>query len=71
MAWLYDDRSKLACGCYPDETVGTEHDDRFTVTPVVCERHRAIGEAAERWQKNANEADVKHGLLWRAVRDED
>lgn len=36
----------------------------------MCERHRAIGEKAERWHKDANEADVKHGLLWVTRRDE-
>lgn len=68
---MLDDRSKLACGCYEDETVGPDAFDRFTVEPVICERHRMIGEAAERWAKQANEADPRHGLLWRARRDPD
>lgn len=37
----------------------------------MCEKHRAIGEAAARWHRDATEADVKHGLLWRATRDEE
>ncbi len=60
----------MACGCYPDETVGPDHADSFNVKAVVCELHRAIGETAERWHENANAADVKHGLLWQAIRDE-
>ena len=68
---MYDEKSKLACGCYPDETVGVEHDDKWTVTEIVCQRHRAIGEKAQRYHENANEADVKHGLLWQAIRDEE
>lgn len=71
LAWMVDEKARLACGCYPDETVGPEHDDRFSAEMVVCERHRAVGEAAERWSKSSNEADVRHGILWRATRDPD
>lgn len=71
MAWLIDDRSKLSCGCYPDETVGPEHADRWTVEPMICERHRQIGETATAWFRDAGPADAKHGLLWTATRDED
>lgn len=68
LAWQFDEDSRLACGCYPDETTGIDNDDAFIATPVVCHRHRAIGDAAEHRAKNANKADSKHGLLWRTRR---
>lgn len=61
----------MACGCYPDETVGPDHFDAFDVEMVVCERHRVIGEANARWHENANEADVKHGILWMTHREQE
>jgi hypothetical protein len=64
LAWQHDADSKLACGCYPDETTGVDNDDTFTAIPVVCHRHRAIGEAVEQRAQNATDADAKHGLLW-------
>lgn len=69
-AWLFDERSKMACGCYPDETSGIDNDDRFTAHAKVCHRHRAIGEAAEARAKNATAADSQHGLLWMTTRDD-
>ena len=73
LAWQFDQDSRLACGCYPDETVGDEHHDRFNVKRVVCERHRSIGEAADVWFENAREdpAMNKHGILWTATHDEE
>lgn len=40
---------------------------------VICERHRAIGEAADVWFENAKEnpSVVKHGILWATVHDEE
>jgi hypothetical protein len=69
LAWEHDRQSKLACGCYPDETTGVANDDAFTATPIVCHRHRAIGEAAEWRARNATDADSQHGLLWVTSRD--
>lgn len=64
MAWRHDQDSRLACGCYPDETTGTENAGRFIAEPVRCHRHQAIGDAAEQRAKSDSAADSKHGLLW-------
>ena len=64
LAWQHDQDSKLPCGCYPDETTGTENAGRFTAIPTRCHRHDAIGQAAELRAKNDGPADSRHGLLW-------
>lgn len=64
LAWRHDQDSKLPCGCYPDETVGDEHDDVFAVERVVCERHRAIGDAAEHYNRHADKTVPRHGVYW-------
>lgn len=69
LAWQHDRDVRLGCGCHPDETTGIDNDDQFTAVPVVCHRHRAIGEAAEWRAKNASKADSQHGVLWKATRD--
>ena len=68
LAYAYDEASKLACGCYPDETTGIENDDVFVAKPLTCHRHRAIGLASEHRQKNATAADSSYGVLWRTER---
>jgi hypothetical protein len=70
LAWQFDAQSKLACGCYPDETTGIDNDDRFTAIPVTCHRHKAITEAQTYRRKNATEADSPYAPLWRTVKDE-
>ena len=67
-AWQYNEQRQLPCGCDPEDVVGIEHDDAYVAEPVVCHRHRAIGEAAEARQRTSTEADVRHGLLWRTRR---
>lgn len=72
LAWLLDERSKLPCGCYPDETVGPEHADKWTAELIVCEKHRSMGEQAEAWMRDATPmVDPTHGVLWTATRDDD
>jgi hypothetical protein len=70
LAWQFDAQSKLACGCYADETTGIDNDDRFTAIPVTCHRHKAITEAQTYRRKNATEADSPYAPLWRTVKDE-
>jgi hypothetical protein len=74
LAWQYDQDSRLGCGCYPDETTGPENADAYRAEPLICARHRAIGEAAEGRARKAREAPeagtAVHGVLWRTVRDD-
>jgi hypothetical protein len=70
LAWEYDAQSKLACGCYPDETTGIDNDDAFRAIPLTCHRHKAITDAQAQRQKNANKADSPYVPLWRTVKDE-
>lgn len=79
LAWQVDQDARLPCGCYPDETVGPEHDDMWSTRAIVCEKHRAIGEARDRYSREVSEQESqhgaspnpKHGVYWVATRDED
>ena len=67
LAWQYDQDVRMPCGCHPDDAGGIENADRFTATPRVCHRHRAVGEATE--QRSKSETDTLHGVWFQIEKE--